>query len=135
MTKNDEKLSKLFNELVPADGKADSLAGEIIRATMRISYRRWNDGDRIGIGYGNETVNGPARFLLNNSTPEISRTIGHMWGNYSERDYDEQLELLKGQAADYVNEHPELREKPTEDMWEYTEEQDYHYDEDDEEEW
>lgn len=135
MTKNDEKLSKIFNELVPADGKADSLAGEIIRATMRISYRRWNDGDRIGIGYGNETVNAPARFLEANTNPEIKLTINTMWGEWNEARYDEQLELLKGQAADYVNEHPELREKRTDDMWEYTDESDYHYDDEDEEEW
>ena len=38
MTKNDERLNTLFEELVPASGKADSLAGELVRATSRIGY-------------------------------------------------------------------------------------------------
>ena len=45
----------LFKELVPISGKADSLAGEIVRAISRIGYRFYNDGDQLGIGYGKET--------------------------------------------------------------------------------
>ena len=35
MTKNEERINKLFEELVPASGKAESLAGELIRALHR----------------------------------------------------------------------------------------------------
>ena len=38
MTKNEERLSKLFKELVPDMGKAESLAGELVRAINRIGY-------------------------------------------------------------------------------------------------
>ena len=31
MTKNEERINKLFKELVPETGKADSLAGELVR--------------------------------------------------------------------------------------------------------
>ena len=55
MTKNEERINALFEELVPPMGKADSLAGELVRATCRIGYRYFNDGDHIGIGYGKET--------------------------------------------------------------------------------
>ena len=53
MTKNEERINKLFKELVPETGKADSLAGELVRAMSRIGYRFYNDGDQLGIGYGN----------------------------------------------------------------------------------
>lgn len=56
MTKNEERINKLFKELVPETGKADSLAGELVRAMSRIGYRFYNDGDQLGIGYGKETA-------------------------------------------------------------------------------
>ena len=40
-----DNIDTLFNFLVPSSGKADTVAGEIIRATMRILYRYYNDGD------------------------------------------------------------------------------------------
>ena len=45
MTKNEDRINKLFKELVPDTGKADSLAGELVRAMSRIGYRFYNDGD------------------------------------------------------------------------------------------
>lgn len=63
MTKNEERINKLFKELVPETGKADSLAGELVRAMSRIGYRFYNDGDQLGIGYGKETCNPAGRFL------------------------------------------------------------------------
>lgn len=57
MTKNEDRINKLFKELVPETGKADSLAGELVRAMSRIGYRFYNDGDQLGIGYGKETCN------------------------------------------------------------------------------
>lgn len=64
MTKAEKRIEDLFEELVPTSGKADTVAGEIIRAIARISYRNYNDGDHIGVGYGNETCNPPARYLM-----------------------------------------------------------------------
>lgn len=136
MTTNETRISELFKELVPASGKADTLAGEIIRATSRIGYRRYNDGDKIGVDYGNETCNAPARFLQEKTTATISAIIDKMWGNWSDKEYDELLESLNGAVADHIENNPELRKEPTEDMWSFTEEADYHYDdEDDEEDW
>lgn len=45
MTKNEDRINELFKELVPDTGKADSLAGELVRAMSRIGYRFYNDGD------------------------------------------------------------------------------------------
>lgn len=68
MTKNEERINKLFKELVPETGKADSLAGELVRAMSRIGYRFYNDGDQLGIGYGKETCNPAGRSLETRAT-------------------------------------------------------------------
>ena len=52
MTPTEASLDALFEELVPGEGKAETVAGEIVRAVEHIAYRYDNDGDRIGIGYG-----------------------------------------------------------------------------------
>lgn len=119
MTANDMRLEQLFNELVPPSGKADSLAGEIVRATMRISYRNFNDGDRIGVGYGRETCNPPARFLLMKAPPEITGLVRALWGMKSDTGYEAVLDAMIGLVADYIESHPELREQPTDDMFDY----------------
>lgn len=54
---------EMFDRLVPATGKCDTIGGEILRAVNRIGYRWWNDGDKAGEGYGRETVNPAVRFL------------------------------------------------------------------------
>ena len=58
MTTAEQKINALFSELVPVSGKADTVAGEIVRAVSRISYRNYNDGDHIGVGYGKELHDG-----------------------------------------------------------------------------
>ena len=100
ITKNDERINKLFEELVPASGKAENLAGELTRAMARIGYRCFNDGDHIGVGYGKETCNPAARFLRAKGNKEI-------------------LDQLTGAVADYIEGTPALREMPTEDMWDF----------------
>lgn len=70
-----ESLSKqidaLFEELVPSMGKADTEAGEIVRAYCRIAHRWFNDGDKLGIGYGNETCNAAGRYLMKHDHGEV----------------------------------------------------------------
>ena len=131
MTKNEERLDKLFEELVPASGKAENLAGELVRATMRILYRCFNDGDHLGVGYGKETCNPAGRFLAMNASKEIADLVYGLWGMVSDDGYDAVLDILVGKVADYIEQHPELREQPTEDMWSY---RDKYEDVDDEEE-
>ena len=130
MMKSFERLNDLFDELVPCSGKANSLAGELVRATTRIGYRFYNDGDRIGIGYGKETCNPAARFLIARAPKEIADLTAGLWGMMSEAGYEAVLEILAARVADYIEAHPELREQPTEDMWSF---RDQHEDVDDEE--
>lgn len=144
MITNQDKINTLFEELVPASGKADSLAGELVRATSRIGYRFYNDGDQLGVGYGKETCNPAGRFLIKKAPKEIGDLVAALWGMYSEDDYEAVLDVLVGKVADYVEANPDLRSQPTEDMfdyfdkfedvddsWEEDEEDDYYEDEDD----
>ena len=68
-----EKRSEvLFDKLVPGQGSADTVEGEMLRAINRIVYRYYNDGDEYLTGYGTETV-GPAHaFLVDSNNPKKS---------------------------------------------------------------
>ena len=136
MLKNEERINALFEELVPASGKADSLAGELVRAVSRIGYRFFNDGDQLGIGYGKETCNPAGRFLIAKAPREIGDLVAGLWGMYSEAGYEAVLDILTGKVADYVESHPELREQPTEDMWSFRNaDEDVDEDEEEEDDW
>lgn len=119
MTKNENRINKLFEELVPTSGKADSLAGELVRATARIGYRFFNDGDMVNQGYGKETCNPAARFLIAKGNAEISSLTVALWEIFSEDAYEKVLDTLEGAVADYIKQNPDLRKQPTEDMWSF----------------
>ena len=87
MTKNEERINKLFKELVPETGKADSLAGELVRAMSRIGYRFYNDGDQLGIGYGKETCNPAGRFLGAKGNDKIAKLTADAWAVFGRRNH------------------------------------------------
>ena len=93
--------NNLRDQLVPACGKAATVAGEIIRAMDRLIYRYWNDGDMVGDGYGNETCNGSYRYLYHKlpDCPDLYEA------NRDEDVYTEELAKL----ADCVKAHLESR--------------------------
>lgn len=134
MTKNAERINKLFEELVPSEGKADSLAGELVRAMSRIGYRFFNDGDMVNQGYGKETCNAPARFLMAKGNHEIADLTVALWEIFSEDAYEKVLDTLESAVADYIEKNPDLRDQPTEDMWSFFDEEEDKDDSWDEEE-
>ena len=134
MTKNENRIHKLFEELVPTSGKADSLAGELVRATARIGYRFFNDGDMVNQGYGKETCNPAARFLIAKGNAEISSLTVALWEIFSEDAYEKVLDTLEGAVAGYIEQNPDLRSQPTKDMWDYRDEEEDQDDSWDEEE-
>ena len=154
MTNTEERINELFEELVPMSGKADTVAGEIVRAISRLGYRNYNDGDHIGVGYGKETCNPAARYLAAKCDKNVEKAVYDAWGIDSDDLYDKAVEELEKAVLNFLSEHPELKEKAnTEDMWDYRndqedqddwdeEEDDYYEDEwaedyfeEDEEEW
>ena len=106
-----DRLDVYTKELMPAEGKAKTLAGELVRALNRIGYRYYNDGDQIGIDYGNETCNPAARFIQSNTTIEIKRLIESMWDCYNESMYEAGLESLITKTLDYID-TKDLKNKP-----------------------
>ena len=100
MTKNDERINNLFEDLVPGSGKADNLAGELVRAMARIGYRNFNDGDHNGVDYGKETCNPAARFLRSKGNKEIRELVDAIWGIENDTAYDAVLEKLTGGDPD-----------------------------------
>ena len=60
----EEKLNELFDKLVPASGKCDFVAGELIRALGKIRYRWYNDGDYCFSGYGIETCGNAWNYIM-----------------------------------------------------------------------
>ena len=50
-----DPINKAFQLLVPSSGKATTVAGELVRAMMKIMYRDYNDGDVFYEGSGIET--------------------------------------------------------------------------------
>ena len=88
MKTREEKINALFEELVPASGKAATVAGEIIRAISRIGYRNYNDGDHLGVGYGRETCNPAGRYLAAKCDDRIARLIRAIWGEENDSYYE-----------------------------------------------
>ena len=122
-------LCELFDKYVPFIGKADTVGGEIVRAISKIVCKNFSDGDCIGVGYGNETCNAPARYLKYvTKEADIRALIDDMWGN--EFDYDDKLERLEKLVYQYVTDNEWVFErKNDDDMWNYREWIDTHYEE------
>ena len=57
------RIDKLFDKLVPRQGAAETVEGEMVRAISRILYRYYNDGDFFFRGYGKETAGSSASYL------------------------------------------------------------------------
>lgn len=116
----EKEISEMSEKLVPRSGKANTVAGEILRAINRIGYRKYNDGDHIGVGYGKETVNPAARYLMKNCNDKVKNIITKIWGIQEEDDYDKELDKLKFEVLIYLISNPELKTTENmEDMWDY----------------
>lgn len=144
--------NKRFEELtdlhMKPEGKSDTVRGELIRAVNRIGYRFYNDGDQIGIGYGNETCNAAGRYIGKYGNVEMARALATLWDQTcpvqdSENEipdhlYEKRLNKLIEETVAYVDsDSTELDEEAT-DMWDLYEKEDEKYDDwddDYEEDW
>ena len=115
MTEEQKKEWAAMEErLMPASGKAETVAGEIIRAVDRIWYRWYNDGDKINVGYGKETCNGTARYLEKIRGSEFPAEVWN--GSLGEDAYTDFTERLVEEMFAFIKERPELEMTPnTED--------------------
>jgi hypothetical protein len=103
----DSYIESLFDKLVPASGKADTVAGEIIRAICRITYRWFNDGDYAGYGYGMETAGSACTYLT--GFDGIENHVYTLLDIVDDDDaYEKALLVLSNAIIDYLETHKEL---------------------------
>lgn len=94
----DNKLSKISDLLVPASGKADTMAGELVRAIQQVLYRDYNDGDRFYTGYGLETCAPSVAYIMDTlDNFEINKIFDRLMqgltqGDVPDSDYTKELE-------------------------------------------
>ena len=110
-----DTLEIIFNAFVPSSGKADTLAGELARAMMKILYRDWNDGDLFYTGYGIESSCGSAAaYLMNKEWYDDFNDIREQ--QLENEAYTDALENITSNIIEYILDNPELLIEPnTED--------------------
>lgn len=121
---NTPKLDAEYKRLVPQSGKCDTLRGEVVRAASKIIYRHYNDGDKVGAGYGHQTCDAPARFLIAklSGNPKFGFTkildnlVSGTYGLSGAR-YEKLIERIETRMDKYVDTIPETPN--TEDMLDY----------------
>lgn len=119
----EKKIEEMFERLVPVSGSCETVAGEIVRALTKIVYRFYNDGDCIGVNYGNETCNAAARYLCKTCDSTVEKFIKYaLWGD---RYYDEDINELENYVYEFLINHKELETTPNnEDFYDYESEND-----------
>lgn len=103
-----------YQRLVPQSGNCNTLRGEILRAASKIDYRLYNDGDKVGSGYGHQTCDPAARFLIKklDGNPKFgfTKTFQNLLdGNYglSRERYAKLVERMVNRIDRYMSSIPE----------------------------
>lgn len=106
----EDQIDCLHSDVVPTEGKAESLGGELVRAIVRIIYRDRNDGDKFFQGYGLETCGSSAMFLYNNGFDTQIDHIIENAGRYENDDdaYSDAINKLGQLVLDRIQNEPEL---------------------------
>lgn len=115
-------LDLLFDGLVPPEGKCDTVAGEIVRAMMKVVTRYYNDGDYYFMGYGLETA-APAIAYLENRYEDIISDVDSIKTKYIdyldhkelEKSYENFLSDMVVAIIEDIKAHPELLTEPNDD--------------------
>ena len=89
----------LYDKLVPGNGDAETVEGEMLRAINRIIYRYYNDGDEYFTGYGIETA-GPAHSFLVNANHPQRAAMKKIFGDGT--DYEQTIKDALDTILDYI---------------------------------
>ena len=117
----DDKLEALFDILVPSSGPAETLAGELVRAMMRLEYRYYNDGDYFYTGYGLETCGSSAAFIADKTDNKIYSLILDTAENIDQdNQYKNSLDMIANSVINYVMNNVETFWTKSEDSRDYT---------------
>lgn len=136
---DNKRFKELTAEHMKPEGKSDTVRGELIRAVNRIGYRYYNDGDCLGIGYGNETCNAAGRYIGKHGNTEMVDILASLWDEgihdsyyptLPDYVYEARLKALVDATARYADSNDPKLDEETEDMWDLYEREDEHYDDD-----
>ena len=117
----DDKLEALFDILVPSSGPAETLAGELVRAMMRLEYRYYNDGDYFYTGYGLETCGSSAAFIADKTDNKIYSLILDTAENMDQdSEYKQSLDKIANSVIYYVMNNSKTFWTKSEDSRDYT---------------
>ena len=111
----EDRLDALYEEFVRRYEKAATRAGEIVRAAYQIAYSNWNEGDHLGVGYGNKTCNPAGRFLAAKCDGKVRKCVWNAWGIRRQKAYDAAIVRLEIAVCEYLDAHPELFHGPNRD--------------------
>ena len=126
-------INDLFEKHTSNIGTSETLLGELVSAISRIGYRYYNDGDKIGVGYGNETCNPAFRFILD-KVRDLPDKFSQFhddfidFDNMTEAGYENWLQCLFAWLAWYFNENLDsLLNTPNEEPYRLYKNPDYDY--------
>jgi hypothetical protein len=92
----------LYDKLVPGQGDAETVEGEMLRAINRIAYRFYNDGDKYFQGYGTETA-GPAHSFLINANHPLKSAMNKIFNEpISDSEYEQMIKDALDMILDYI---------------------------------
>lgn len=117
-----ECITQLFELLVPASGKAEIVAGELVRAANKLGYRWFNDGDRCYSGYGIETCGNAINYLCS-YIPELESKVTSTaesdmtHGMDDDTEYDSFLLDMYEAVVEFISSNPDIVSQPSEDMF------------------
>ena len=116
----EDPIEEAFEQLVPSQGKADTVAGEMVRAMMRILYRDYNDGDRFFEGYGIETCADAVAYLCDVDPDLEDDFAGVAERNLEGNAYTREIKKISDKVLDYLYANPNLfTENNTADYQDY----------------
>lgn len=99
---NSDRLRVLSDALVPDSGKADTVAGELVRAMNRILYRDYNDGDVFYMDYGLETCASSVMYIIW-EIPQLEEEFSSIAeSRLIEGAYTQAIENIAGAVIDYI---------------------------------
>lgn len=108
VNKASDKLEVLFDKLVPNSGAAQSVAGEMVRAMMRILYRDYNDGDVFYEGYGLETCGSSAEFLMDSEADLADDFKAIAEDQLTDEAYTEAITAISNKLVEFIVNNPYL---------------------------
>ena len=98
----EDRNEPLYDKLVPGQGDAETVEGEMLRAINRLIYRYYNDGDKYYEGYGTETA-GPAHSFLVNANHPLKAIMNRLFKEFiSDDEYEKMLNEILEVILDHI---------------------------------